>query len=305
MQKRVPLVPGIGLLIVLFLLPGCVTRQVNMEQAQYIPPYEEEAPQPPPSPATQPKKKGKKEAAAQAQKEAPAPARKDPPTVRRAVTEKELRKLAERDPELDFYRCLEILSRLNRKDKEYIRDDMKRKRAIIVPKDFGDYKDWSFLPKTLNGIEKIPKFILVVKDMPFLGWYERGRLVGDTYVCVGKMNTWTKRGMYRIKEKDANHMSNYPNAYGEPSFMPMAMRVYDRVWIHAGDVIGPNCSHGCINVPLGHAEKLFDWADIGTVVMITESLKDFGKEMRTGVPPRNQAEPAKSGVKEGAKKTGN
>jgi hypothetical protein len=76
-------------------------------------------------------------------------------------------------------------------------------------------------------------------------------------------------------------MSTYPNAYGYPSFMPWALHVYDRVWIHAGDVIGPNCSHGCINVPIAHAETLYNWTDIGTAVVITESLKNLGKDIKT------------------------
>jgi hypothetical protein len=76
-------------------------------------------------------------------------------------------------------------------------------------------------------------------------------------------------------------MSTYPNAFGDPSFMPWALHVYDRVWIHAGDVIGPNCSHGCINVPIGHADKLFDWADVGTAVVITQSLRDLGRDIKS------------------------
>lgn len=296
MHKRVPPVLGIGFLIIFFLLAGCAPKPVNMEQAQYIPaPEEEREQQQPPASKNPPPQKVGKGSKAQSKKESN--------VVRRVITEKELRTLEEKDPDLDFYRCLEILSRLNRKDKEYIRNDMKRKRAIIVPKDFSTYKNWSPLPRALTGIDKFPKFILIVKNLPFLGWYERGRLVGDTYVCIGKMNTWTKRGMYRIKEKDFHHMSNYPNAYGEPSYMPMAMRVYDRVWIHAGDIIGPNCSHGCINVPLDYAEKLYNWTEIGTVVMIIESLKDFGKDMRTGFPLLKQSEPSKNGAKNGAKKT--
>jgi hypothetical protein len=87
--------------------------------------------------------------------------------------------------------------------------------------------------------------------------------------------------MYRVQEKDLNHMSTYPNAYGESAIMPSALHIYERVWIHTGDVIGPNCSHGCINVPIAYSEKLYDWAEVGTAVLITESLKDLGRDMKT------------------------
>jgi hypothetical protein len=280
-----------GLPIIFLLLSGCALKRPPV----YIPPYDEvengswEQPTAatPQSPRSQPSTTSTK-------------TKKELATVQRTITEKELRKLQEKDPELDFYQCLAILSRLNKKDKEYIRADMKNKKRLKVPRDFAAYKEWSPLPRTITGIGKIPKFVLIVKDIPFLGWYGNGKLLNDTYVCVGKMRTWTKRGMYRVKEKDPNHMSDYPNAYGEPSLMPLAMKIYDRVWIHAGDVIGPNCSHGCINVPLSHADKLYTWAEIGTVVMITESLKDLGSDMKAGLPgvpqPGAPAKPVQKGL---------
>ncbi len=265
---------GCGLLALL-LLSGCAKRPVSMLEAEYFEPYREESETPPAAERkrdAQPKQLRK-------------PEKRDLSVVRRRITEKELRQIEEKDPALSFYECLEILCRLNKKDKEYIRADMKRKRSLAVPKDFHAYRDWSPLPARISGVQQFPKFILVVKNIPFIGWYEKGRLVGDTYICIGKSNTWTRRGMYRIKEKDPNHMSYYPNAYGEPSLMPHAMRVYDRVWIHTGDIIGPNCSHGCINVPIYHSEKLYNWADIGTAVLITESLKDLGRDSKLGFTP--------------------
>jgi hypothetical protein len=201
-------------------------------------------------------------------------------TVRRKITDKEVRKLQQKDPDLEFYRCIEILCRLNKKDKEYILEDMKRKRPLSVPKNFSSFKDWSPLPANIAGADKLPKLILVVKNIPFLGWYQNGRLVDDTYVCVGKMKAWTKRGLYSVSAKDPNHMSTYPDFYGYPAFMPNALHIYDRVWIHTGDVIGPNCSHGCINVPIFPAEKLYNWTDLGTAVLITESLKDLGRDFK-------------------------
>jgi lipoprotein-anchoring transpeptidase ErfK/SrfK len=269
--------------IILLLMSGCTTAPIETEQngitreeAAAVTP----APQPvvaPPVPAT-PKAPVK-------------PVAKDLSTVRRVITEKELRRIEQKDPDMGFYRSLEILCRLNKKDKEYIRKDMKQKRLLIVPKNFYSYRDWSPLPGTVTRARKFSKFILVVKNIPFLGWYQNGKLVGDTYVCIGKMNDWTKNGLYRVTEKDPRHMSTYPNAYGEPSLMPNALHIYDRVWIHTGDVIGPNCSHGCINVPIAHADKLYNWAEVGTAVLITESLKDLGRDIKK-VPVENQPQKA-------------
>ncbi len=257
-------------LILLLLLSGCATTPVNTEQFESANAEAKAAPV-----AEQPVK------APPAPKAPARQVRKDVPTVRRVITEKEVRKLQQKDPDLDFYRCVEILCRLNKKDKEYIREDMKRKRRLIVPKNFSACKDWSPLPGRIAGADKYPKLILVVKNIAFLGWYQNGRLVDDTYICIGKANAWTKKGFYKVNAKDPSHMSTYPNAYGEPAFMPNALHIYDRVWIHTGDVIGPNCSHGCINVPISPSVKLYDWADLGTAVLITGSLKDVGRDIKT------------------------
>ena len=286
-----------GLLSVLMLLCGCATKHVDMQQVEVLEQNEEQKAAPPAPAAAEPRKSTK---AASAGKDA---RWKNSPLVRRAITEKELRRLEAKDPGLDFSRCVQILSRLNKKDKEYVRNDMKRKRPMLVPRDFSAYKDWTPLPPTIASIGKFPKLILVVKNISFIGWYEHGKLVDDSYVCVGKMNTWTKRGTYRIKQKDPEHMSTYPNAYGDPAYMPMALHVYERVWIHAGDVTGPNCSHGCINVPLYQAEKLYSWTDIGTVVIISESMKDLGQQVKAvyGEKPPNNV-PARSEQKNAAPK---
>ncbi len=54
--------------------------------------------------------------------------------------------------------------------------------------------------------------------------------------------------------------------------MPWALRIYGTVWIHAGDIASGHCSHGCVNLPIFSAMKLFDWATTGTPVLIVESL---------------------------------
>jgi len=257
-------------LVALLLICGCAKETVNTEQ---FAPISDEATA---APVAEPAPK------AHFSPNAPVkPAGKDLSTVRRAITDKEVRKLQQKDPDLEFYRCIEILCRLNSKDREYIRADMKRKRPLTVPKNFSSYKDWSPLPANIASAGNLPKLILLVKNIHFLGWYQNGKLVEDTYVCIGKMNTWTKKGLYSVQVKDPTHMSTYPNAYGYPAFMPNALHIYDRVWIHTGDVTGPNCSHGCINVPIFPAENLYNWTNVGTAVLITESLKDLGRDIMT------------------------
>jgi hypothetical protein len=196
----------------------------------------------------------------------------------RIITEDEINKLTQQNPKLTLYVCQEILSRLNKKDRLYISEDMKEKHPLIVPVDFSAYLSWSPLPKTLPGGGDIPKLILVSKDIPFTGWYEYGRMKGDSLTCVGKQWGWTESGLYKVLDKAEDKYSNlYKNAYGEPAWMPYALRIYGAVWIHAGDVIGPYCSHGCINLSPRKAEELYHWANIDSPVVVVDALSDLNR----------------------------
>jgi hypothetical protein len=193
----------------------------------------------------------------------------------RVFSQRELERLGDRDADLSPSAALRILAKLNARDFDYIQEDIRQGRPLKVPYDFSKFKNWSPLPKYMPEIADVPKFILIAKDLPYIGWYERGKLVEDTYICVGRQDDMTSTGIFTVKEKDKDHFSrSYPNAYGEPAPMPWALRIYETVWIHAGDIIKGHCSHGCINLPIFPAMRLFDWATAGTPVLIVEFLKD-------------------------------
>jgi len=196
----------------------------------------------------------------------------------RSITSEELLEISRKDPSLIFTVCKEILSRLNVRAPYHISEDIRSGRKLKVPVDFAAYKDWTPLPQTLSNPVNLSKFILVTKDVAFLGWYEGGKLKGDAPVCLGKPGETTESGLFKVLEKDADHHSrSYRNDYGKPAWMPWALRIYDHVWIHAGDITSAYCSHGCLILPLDVAEKLYNWAEPGTAVLILESLKDLEK----------------------------
>jgi hypothetical protein len=196
--------------------------------------------------------------------------------MERRIGEAELLGFNQKEPDLSPSAKLAILARLNTRAKYYIDEDIRSGQALKVPNDFSAFRHWTPLPKFIPETVSVPKFVLVVKDIPFIGWYERGRLVGDTYVCIGKEGDWTKAGIYKVLDKDVDHISrSYTNAYGRPAPMPWALRIYEHVWIHAGDITGGYCSHGCINLPLTPAVSLFDWADSKTVVVVLSSLNEL------------------------------
>ncbi len=208
------------------------------------------------------------------------PARKAATTDRgwteRVLTERDLARISAADPELSPSVVKQILSKLNARAPYYIDDDIKAGRPIKVPNNFAAFKEWSPLEHYLPELKDIPQFILIAKDVYYLGWYQYGKMVGDTYICVGKEDDWTRAGLYSVREKDAEHISrSYKNAFGVPAPMPNALRVYEHVWVHTGDIEHGNCSHGCINLPLMPSQALFNWAKIGTPVLIVNSRNDI------------------------------
>ncbi len=191
----------------------------------------------------------------------------------RVISEEELLALERSDPSLDLNTCREILSRLNTKESFYIREDIRQGRKLKVPRDFNAYRDWTPMPVRLPENLRVPKLILVVKDLGFIGWYESGVLVGDSQACTGISGQDTLTGSYRVEEKDAGHTSSsYPNDYGTRAWMPFSLRIYEAVWIHAGNVFGAHCSHGCVTLPIEKAEALFEWAEAGIPVLVVEKL---------------------------------
>jgi hypothetical protein len=196
----------------------------------------------------------------------------------RVITEDELLSLEKSNPALDINTTCEILARLNTKESFYIRDDVRHGRKIKVPNDFSAYKSWSPLPIQLPPALRFPRFILIVKDIPFLGWYESGVLVDDSQACIGNSAQDTRAGFYHIEDKDPEHVSrSYPNDFGKPAWMPFSMRIYETVYIHAGNVFGARCSHGCVILPIEKAEMLFQWTEQKTVVLVLQSLNDLEK----------------------------
>lgn len=191
------------------------------------------------------------------------------------MTAEELSRLSEEDPELTPEACRRILARLNAKSSHHIFDDIRSHRPLRVPNHFAAYKHWTPLPQRLPRYQHVAKLILIVQSFHFLGWYEGGQRLGDTEICIGRPGEETRLGTFKILEKDADHFSrSYTDALGHPAWMPWALRIYGGVWIHAGDLPRPDCSHGCVILPPAAAEELFSWADPQTMVVIVDALEE-------------------------------
>jgi hypothetical protein len=87
-------------------------------------------------------------------------------------------------------------------------------------------------------------------------------------VSTGITGRETPAGVFALLEKDKDHHSTlYDDAW-----MPNMQRItWNGVALHGGPLPGYAASHGCVRMPFGFAEKLFDTTEIGMRVIISPS----------------------------------
>ena len=84
-------------------------------------------------------------------------------------------------------------------------------------------------------------------------------------VSTGQTGYETPAGIYSILEKNREH---YSNLYDDAS-MPFMQRItWSGIALHAGQLPGYPASHGCIRLPSGFAERLFEATKLGMRVVI-------------------------------------
>jgi hypothetical protein len=85
-------------------------------------------------------------------------------------------------------------------------------------------------------------------------------------VSTGVKERETPAGVFTVVEKDKDHHSSmYDDAW-----MPNMLRItWNGVALHGGPLPGYAASHGCVRMPFGFAEKMFNKARIGMRVIIS------------------------------------
>ncbi|HML22300.1 MAG TPA: L,D-transpeptidase family protein [Aggregatilinea sp.] len=99
--------------------------------------------------------------------------------------------------------------------------------------------------------------------------YEDGKLVRDVIVSTGLPDTPTVTGEYAIYQKVASQTMRGPGYY-LPG-VPYVMYFYESYGLHGTywhDDFGQPMSHGCVNLPTPEAEWFYNWAEIGTPVIV-------------------------------------
>jgi len=83
-------------------------------------------------------------------------------------------------------------------------------------------------------------------------------------VSTGQEEYETPAGIFSILQKERDHASNLYDAE-----MPFMQRLtWSGIALHAGALPGYRASHGCIRLPYGFAENLFETTSVGTRVVV-------------------------------------
>ena len=115
--------------------------------------------------------------------------------------------------------------------------------------------------------------------------YDRGRVLVDALVTTGRPALATDVGAMRITRKDSPWTMQSPWPKGSPEWYPdtpvrMVLwftengeGLHDASWqpdatLGPGSQNGPYASHGCVHLPLAAVTTLFQWAPIGTPVVV-------------------------------------
>ncbi|WP_237487370.1 L,D-transpeptidase family protein [Parapontixanthobacter aurantiacus] len=101
--------------------------------------------------------------------------------------------------------------------------------------------------------------------------FRGGHEIGTAVILYGADGNETPTGRFPIKRKSEDYRSRtYNNA-------PMPYSLWltdDGVALHGSKVEWGRATHGCVGVPVGFAEKLFEVADSGDVVQIVDDAGD-------------------------------
>jgi LysM repeat protein len=122
------------------------------------------------------------------------------------------------------------------------------------------------------GESPIPdKAIIVELGSQLVKAYENGRLVKTVSVSTGLPDSPTVTGTFTIYAKHPFQTMSGPG-YFLPD-VPYVMYFFESYGLHGTywhNKFGQPMSHGCVNLPTEDAKWLYNWAEIGTPVLVKE-----------------------------------
>jgi len=128
----------------------------------------------------------------------------------------------------------------------------------------------------------VGKVIVISLSRQVLTAYQDGNAILTTFVATGRPQLPTPPGVYHIFARYSPYQMISPWSYGSPWWYPPSWTNWAMEFIRGGYFIhdapwrswyGPganlyNGTHGCVNVPYSPMATLWNWAPIGTTVVV-------------------------------------
>jgi lipoprotein-anchoring transpeptidase ErfK/SrfK len=134
------------------------------------------------------------------------------------------------------------------------------------------------VPFQAVGPEAFPKVLVASISAKKMWAYQSGNQVNSWLISAGKPSTPTPVGQFKVYAKYSVQDMRGTNPDGTPYFQPhvrwisyfyQGSAVHGVYW-HPRDWFGVNnSSHGCIGLPEDEAQWVYNWAPIGTTVIVT------------------------------------
>lgn len=150
----------------------------------------------------------------------------------------------------------------------YYKPRKKKPRAVKAPKPAMPAKQEAGA-KASPALEKSatgPLVITISIKKQRVAVFDAEGLVTEAPISSGRVGYSTPTGIYSILEKRKVH---YSNLYDSAPMPNMQRITWSGVALHAGQLPGYPASHGCIRLPHGFSQKLFELTKPGMRVIVT------------------------------------
>ena len=155
---------------------------------------------------------------------------------------------------------VQILEKLNRRDREHLLRAEPRVPGLVVPDQWiEDALAYSPMPLAYEWAEPYPKAIVVHQPLQVFGAYEYGELVRWGPVSTGRKETPTPEGSYNLTWRAKGRRSTDNAAW----FLPWYFNFHNErgVSFHQFDLPGYAASHACVRLLERDAIWLYGWGE--------------------------------------------
>lgn len=149
-----------------------------------------------------------------------------------------------------------------------------RQGVTVAFFDYNDTVEYFAIPGSLftpTIIDEAGKSVIVDLSEQRLYAYENGRQVNTFLVSTGLPGMDTRTGRFSITQKIYSHLYSGPGYYLPNTLYNMRFdgpRLLHGAYWH--NDFGRRKSHGCVNIAYPNAEWLYNWASVGTTVIVQQ-----------------------------------